>query len=131
MEFAARNSVQHQINLERASQAGLWENTKKLICLYGLASGMKYLHSNNMIHRDLKTENILLTEELLPKIADFGLAKQIHSNKDSMRTESEFGFKGTRNYCSLEIFLAHFYSKASDVFALVTTVYAIMTTETI
>ena len=41
--------------------------------------------------------NILLTEELLPIIADFGLAKQIPSNNDSKTTESEFGFKGTKN----------------------------------
>jgi len=42
--------------------------------LLGVAKGLAYLHSHNVIHRDLKCENLLLTEADQLKIADFGLA---------------------------------------------------------
>ncbi|XP_077194735.1 interleukin-1 receptor-associated kinase 4 isoform X1 [Paroedura picta] len=41
----------------------------------GAASGICYLHENGHIHRDVKSANILLTEELVPKLSDFGLVR--------------------------------------------------------
>jgi serine/threonine protein kinase len=41
----------------------------------GMAHGMAYLHRHKIVHRDLKTPNILLDERILPKIADFGLGR--------------------------------------------------------
>ena len=47
----------------------------KYIILYGIAEGMKYLHSIGIIHRDLKPSNILLDENFYPKICDYGTSK--------------------------------------------------------
>jgi serine/threonine protein kinase len=40
----------------------------------GICSGVKFLHGCGVIHRDLKTSNVLLDDQMRPKIADFGLA---------------------------------------------------------
>jgi serine/threonine protein kinase len=44
--------------------------------LQGIANGLDYIHKKGVIHRDLKPGNILLDENYVPKIADFGLAKK-------------------------------------------------------
>ena len=51
-----------------------FNDTIKLIIIYGIAAGMNYLHSEGIIHRDLNPSNIYLDFNLFPKIGDFGTA---------------------------------------------------------
>jgi serine/threonine protein kinase len=51
--------------------------------LYPIIKAVKHLHDNKIIHRDLKLENIMMTDKsdkAQPKIIDFGLAKILHLN---------------------------------------------------
>ncbi len=46
----------------------------------GIAEGMQYLHSQSIIHRDLKSLNILIDSSWTPKIADFGESRLLDNN---------------------------------------------------
>ena len=130
IEYAQNGSLSNILEQERnGNLPAEWNATKKLINIYGIASGMSYLHSQNIIHRDLKPENILENEKFYPKISDFGLSKILHQNANSITFQSSTGIKGTQAYTAPEIMEKKKYSKASDVYAFSLILYEIMTKE--
>ena len=73
--FIPNGSLSSLINQEKKSLIDHeWDDTKKLMCIFGIASTMKHLHSLNIIHRDLKPDNILIDENYHPVICDIGLS---------------------------------------------------------
>lgn len=64
---------------------------------YQVALGMNFLHENGIVHRDLKTMNILLDETDSARIADFGLCGSVRDNKELV------GMLGTPHYTAPEV----------------------------
>ncbi|KAG6720397.1 hypothetical protein I3842_03G059000 [Carya illinoinensis] len=85
----------------------------------GVARGLEYLHRGcrtRILHFDIKPHNILLDEDLCPKISDFGLAK-LCKTKESV--VSITGMRGTAGFIAPEVFSRNFggVSHKSDVYS--------------
>ena len=86
-----------------------------------IVDGLGYLHTNGIIHRDLKSMNVLISKSNEAKLTDFGLAKV------KSATTSTTGGKGTPAWMAPELFdpdTAH-YTKASDMYALGMTIWEV------
>ncbi|KAG8384816.1 hypothetical protein BUALT_Bualt04G0157700 [Buddleja alternifolia] len=77
-----------------------------------LARGLSYLHSKKIVHRDVKTENMLLDKNRTVKIADFGVARVEASNPNEMTGET-----GTLGYMAPEVLNGNPYNRKCDVYS--------------
>lgn len=105
-----------------------WNETKKMMNIYDIASAMKYFHSSGIVHRCLQPSNIYLDDFLLTKIGDFGFSTRFYS-QDNMTHQSMSGFKGTPVYSATEMLKYNEFSKAIDVYAFAFIVFEITATE--
>lgn len=88
-----------------------WELVKRVAC--GAARGMAYLHSGNppVLHRDLKSANLLLDESYTAKVCDFGLSRL------KAQSRSMTGNCGTVQWMAPEVLSNMSYDEKADVFS--------------
>ncbi|KAN0011735.1 hypothetical protein ACTFIU_007301 [Dictyostelium citrinum] len=100
----------------------LIEQTQLIEWMLDLSYGVQALHKANMIHRDLKSENIFISGSNKLKIGDFGLAIQSAHHTGSVHSETV----GTYCYSSPEL-LNSTYDKTTDIFSLGCIFYELIT----
>ena len=89
-------------------------NTQKQIILVGISLGMMILHSRHIIHRDLKSDNILLDKNYQPKITDFGLSKIYDPSCSMKQSKSNCG---TLPYMAPEVINGNEFNTKADVYS--------------
>src|SRR5262249_38047870 len=93
MEFHEGGSLASQLHGEPQPAAKAAQLTQTL------AAAMQAAHTQGIVHRDLKPANVLLTKDGIPRITDFGLAKQLESSDGPTQTGA---IMGTPSYMAPE-----------------------------
>ena len=112
MEYCDGLDLRKYINDHKKSN----DFIKKDIILHFISeicNGIQEIHKNKLIHRDLKPDNIFLTGELIVKIGDFGIAKQLNNVNAYAKTQA-----GTMLYMAPEIINGQKYNNKVDIWSL-------------
>ncbi|KAF9781001.1 Pkinase-domain-containing protein [Thelephora terrestris] len=100
---------------ERISTRGKFTESDAVSVLRSILAGVKYLHEHDIVHRDLKPENILYRTRDLESdivIADFGIAKHLHSPDEQLRTVA-----GSFGYVAPEVLSKKGHGKPVDIWS--------------
>ncbi|GLU22795.1 hypothetical protein SLE2022_388430 [Rubroshorea leprosula] len=114
-EYMENNSLARALFGPEEGQLKLDWPTRQKICV-GIAKGLAYLHEEStlkIVHRDIKTTNVLLDRDLNPKISDFGLAKLDEEENTHISTR----IAGTIGYMAPEYALWGYLTYKADVYS--------------
>ncbi|KAK8360428.1 hypothetical protein V6Z12_A04G163600 [Gossypium hirsutum] len=106
-EFMSGGSVYDYLH----KQKGVFKLPSLLKVAIDISKGMNYLHQNNIIHRDLKAPNLLMDENEVVKVADFGVAR-VKAQSGVMTAET-----GTYRWMAPEVIEHKPYDHKADVFS--------------
>jgi len=109
-----------ETDLHAVIRANILEDIHKRFIIYQLLKAIRYMHSGQVIHRDMKPSNLLLNSECLVKVADFGLARSIaFQSKETSRHPVLTDYVATRWYRAPEILLGSTtYTKGVDMWSI-------------
>ncbi|CAD8080389.1 unnamed protein product [Paramecium sonneborni] len=112
MEYAEKGNLEQTL-LEYKQNNEYLNETLIVDWFTQLCLAVKYLHDQNIIHRDIKTQNIFITKDNFIKLGDFGIAKEIECKEQLCKTSI-----GTPYYISPEAFQSKPYNQKSDMWSL-------------
>jgi len=119
MEYVDGNSVRELINEEK----GIPEE-KVLDLIYQTSLGLKRAHDMNILHRDIKPDNLMINRQGEVKVADFGLAQDLGETK---RQGGPVKIEGSPHYMSPEQAMRGEVNFTSDIYSLGATLYHMVT----
>ena len=100
---------------------------ERLLLFRQVCSAVQYAHQNLVIHRDLKSKNILVTQDGAPKLLDFGISKFLTpETAEEIGTATQLGMM-TPAYASPEQILGKRIGTASDIYSLGVILYELLT----
>lgn len=108
-----------ETDLHAVIRANILQDIHKQYIIYQMLKALKYMHSGELLHRDMKPSNILLNADCLVKLADFGLARSIaQSADDTSKNPVLTDYVATRWYRAPEILLGSTrYTKGVDMWS--------------
>ena len=89
-----------------------------------ICAGLHHAHENNIVHRDIKPQNILINKEGIAKVADFGIARAVTSSTVTMAGANVIG---SVHYFSPEQARGGYVDKKSDIYSLGIVLYEMVT----
>ncbi|CAA0217857.1 unnamed protein product [Arabidopsis thaliana] len=111
-EYVANGTLADHLHGPQANPSSLpWSIRLKIAV--ETASALKYLHASKIIHRDVKSNNILLDQNFNVKVADFGLSRLFPMDKTHVSTAPQ----GTPGYVDPDYHLCYQLSNKSDVYS--------------
>ena len=121
------NLCQLSTNMSKSDQKFIDEKVIRRI-MRDCIKGLEYLHENNIIHCDLKPQNILLDEDMNAKISDFGVSNIVENNDILVQTVGTYHFLSPESLASKKIKgkVEGYSGKAADIWALGITFYAML-----
>src|SRR5262245_51746840 len=99
--------------------------TQRLDLFRQICAAVSYAHRHLVIHRDIKSSNVLVTSDGIPKLLDFGIAKILHSDPQAASTATGLHLM-TPEYASPEQILGQPVTTVSDVYSLGVLLYELM-----
>ena len=124
LPYIAFEYVQGMTLWQYASQKGILPTDEAVEKILQICKSMAYAHRHGILHRDLKTENVMLNEDGKTKIIDFGLARR----SDITSTITKTGvILGTPAYMAPELVKGEKASKQADVYAAGVIFYELLT----
>mmetsp|Transcript_3518 Transcript_3518/g.10219 ORF Transcript_3518/g.10219 Transcript_3518/m.10219 type:complete len:508 (+) Transcript_3518:246-1769(+) len=119
-ELMEGGDLRNALNVDGHTKLG-WYGRGKSICV-DMARGLAFLHANKVIHRDLKSKNVLLTKDGVAKIGDVGMAKIM---SDGYLTRD--GALGTMAWAAPELLLGEKCSEKVDIYSLGICIWEVVT----
>uniref|UniRef100_A0A3Q3QZ35 Serine/threonine-protein kinase PLK n=1 Tax=Monopterus albus TaxID=43700 RepID=A0A3Q3QZ35_MONAL len=116
LEYCSRKSLAHILKARK-----MLTEPEVRYYLRQIVSGLKYLHEQEILHRDLKLGNFFVSESMELKVGDFGLAAKLEPAGNRRKT-----ICGTPNYLSPEVLNKQGHGCESDIWALGCVMYTML-----
>ncbi len=116
------------VNLREAMDAGGIRSDEAIQIIAEMCAALQFAHDRGVVHRDIKPENVLLNEEGVVKVADFGLAKLLSESPGNLTLTNTRQVMGTLRYMAPEQFEdSSSVDHRADVYSLGVVFYELLT----